>query len=442
MSSAENPVTGPSHSPLAAAAEAELSFHPLADIFPLMEGQSFDLLVRDLREHGLREPIVLHQGRILDGRNRYRACQAAGVEGRYEAYDGADPVSLVVSLNLHRRHLGESQRAMVAAKLANMPRGYRTDLSPIGEKSSEETKPVSQDEAARLLNVGKRSVERATDVREHGIPELTRAVETGEVSVSAAVDLSKAEPELQRIIIARGEKEILTAAKAIREERSRKLRAERIKRLVAAAEGNCALPTDRTYPIIYADPPWRYEHPPMSQDRAVENHYPTMDLDAICALPVPALATADALLFIWVPPPILEQCFKVIGAWGFDYRTGMVWVKDRIGMGNYVRNKHEHLLIARRGTLPLPSTAARPPSVFEAHRSIHSQKPVTAYELIECMYPELSRIELFARNAREGWAAWGNQARPDSAASEGSDVAVATRTELVAARKAMAEAGA
>jgi N6-adenosine-specific RNA methylase IME4 len=135
-----------------------------------------------------------------------------------------------------------------------------------------------------------------------------------------------------------------------------------------------------------------------------------MDLDAICALPVDGLATSDALLFIWVPPPILEQCFRVIRSWGFDYRTGIVWVKDRIGMGNYVRNRHEHLLIARRGELPLPTADSRPPSVLEAPRTVHSRKPVTAYELIERMYPELPRIELFARARRDGWAAWGNEA--------------------------------
>jgi N6-adenosine-specific RNA methylase IME4 len=207
----------------------------------------------------------------------------------------------------------------------------------------------------------------------------------------------------------------LAAEETIRRqvERSAKQEARREKRLEKLAEiskGNTDLPMSVRYPIIYADPPWRYEHPPFSENRRVENHYPTLPIEEICALPVLDLATADALVFIWVPPPILEQCFQVIRAWDFDYRTGVVWVKDKIGMGNYVRQRHEHLLIARRGEIPLPATKDRPASVIEAPRGAHSQKPAKVYELIERMYPNLPKIELFARGTRAGWTGWGNQA--------------------------------
>lgn len=164
------------------------------------------------------------------------------------------------------------------------------------------------------------------------------------------------------------------------------------------------------YPLIYADPPWRYEHPPIgASNRSIENHYPTMDLAEICALPVQNVAMDNAVLFLWATAPKLAECMEVISAWGFEYRTCMVWVKDRIGMGYHARNKHEILLIAKRGQLSPPKPENRPDSVVVAARLEHSAKPLEFYNLIESMYPSLPKIELFARQQREGWAVWGNQ---------------------------------
>lgn len=162
--------------------------------------------------------------------------------------------------------------------------------------------------------------------------------------------------------------------------------------------------------VIYADPPWRYEHPPMGgSNRSIENHYPTMDLDAICAMPVADIAHDDCVLFLWATSPKLYECMKVLDAWGFDYRTDMVWVKDQIGMGYYARQRHESLLIARRGELPVPAAEDRPDSVVEAPRLEHSAKPPTFYDIIDRMYPGVRKLELFQREVRDGWLGWGNQ---------------------------------
>jgi N6-adenosine-specific RNA methylase IME4 len=135
-----------------------------------------------------------------------------------------------------------------------------------------------------------------------------------------------------------------------------------------------------------------------------------MHLSEICALPVGSLATDAAVLFLWTTAPHLRESFDVLAAWGFVYKTNIVWAKDKIGLGYFVRNQHELLIVAARGDMPSPLPANRPPSIISAQRREHSRKPDEAYELIERMYPELPKIELFARNAREGWAAWGNQA--------------------------------
>jgi N6-adenosine-specific RNA methylase IME4 len=170
------------------------------------------------------------------------------------------------------------------------------------------------------------------------------------------------------------------------------------------------------YPILYADPPWRYENPPMGgSNRSIENHYPTMALDELCALPAAQLATDDALLYLWATAPKLAECFAVIEAWGFTYRTNIVWVKDKIGMGYHARSQHELLLIAKRGELPPPHPADRQSSVIFAERSEHSAKPAAFYELIERWYPTLPKLELFARCSRDGWTPWGNQVAAEAA---------------------------
>jgi N6-adenosine-specific RNA methylase IME4 len=200
------------------------------------------------------------------------------------------------------------------------------------------------------------------------------------------------------------------AAKLIyKREELHKADERREQRLEQIAQANTALPTGQRYPVIYADPPWRYEHPPMGGNRAVENHYPTMSLEEICALNVRELAADDSMLYLWATAPKLSECMQVITDWGFDYRTNLVWVKDKIGMGYHARSQHELLLVARRGNIPPPAEHDRVSSVIFAERAEHSAKPAIFHELIERFYPGLSRIELFSRVRRPGWAVWGNQ---------------------------------
>lgn len=377
--------------------------HPLADIFPMMSDSEIADLADDIVEHGQREPIIITRDNlILDGRNRYKACGIAGVAPTFDLYTGSDEdmASFVVSLNLKRRHLNETQRAMVAAKLANLPRGANQH-SPIGE--------TSQREAAELLNVGKRSVERAREVLDEGAPELVEAVQAGRVSVSAAADVASLPKLEQAEIVARGEREILEAAKKIRAEKAEIRREERIERLIDISKGNRELDTEIRYPVIYADPPWRYDYAE-TENRAIENQYPTMDLASICDLPVSDLATDDAILFLWTTAPKLEDSFDVLRAWGFTYRSCAVWDKMKIGMGYYFRVQHEILLVATRGSIPTPAPSARVSSVIQEVRAEHSAKPERFYEIIETFYPTLPKIELFCRSPRQGWSVWGNQA--------------------------------
>jgi hypothetical protein len=166
--------------------------HPAADIFPLIDPGARSDLERDIKANGLLEPIWLtDDGLVLDGRNRLASCLSVGVEPRFRTYEGDDPVGFVVSLNLNRRHLNESQRAMVAARIATLPKGRPWDLNaPIGA--------FNQTEAAQSVGVARRSVQRARTVLEQAAPEVVAAVDSGRLAVSDAAKLARQDKDTQR----------------------------------------------------------------------------------------------------------------------------------------------------------------------------------------------------------------------------------------------------
>lgn len=394
-----------------------LPFHPYADLFPLIEGEHFDALVADVAANDVREKIVVWDGAILDGRNRYRAALKAGLiddddgpdRAKYfvrfvPAVDG-DPLTYVISKNLNRRHLDESQRAMVAARLATMRQGERTDLAK-GQPSANLPK-VAQPAAAKALSISERTLRAARRVQDHGEPDLVRAVERGRLAVSIAEKASQLAPEIQRKIAAEAEAGNVNAARTVikREARDEKERALSAVQLAAPK---------RRYGIIYGDPEWRFEvySRDTGMDRAADNHYPTSPTDAIMARgeSVREMAADDCALFLWATAPMLPDALRVMAAWGFEYKSQIIWRKDRTGTGYWFRNEHELLLVGTRGKVPAPAMGTQWGSVVDAPVGAHSAKPDKFYELIERYFPSLPKIELNARRRRDGWDAWGLEA--------------------------------
>jgi N6-adenosine-specific RNA methylase IME4/ParB-like chromosome segregation protein Spo0J len=358
--------------------------HPLCELFPPIEGMAFDKLVASIREDGLQEPITVigDDEAILDGRNRYNACLAAGVDPVFVPFRGDDPVRFVIAANLTRRHLTDSQRAMLAARLATRELGSNQHRK---EKEGASIDAPSQAKAAELLSVSRSSVQRAREVLERAEPVDVVAITKGEATVSGiAKKLKAAEEKKQR-------------------------RAARESELAAKQH---ALP-DKKYGVIYADPEWRFE--PYSRetgmDRAADNHYPTSELKVILNRPIWNITAKDCALFLWATVPMLPQALEVMDAWGFTYKSNFVWMKDRIGTGYWNRNQHELLLVGTRGNVPAPAPGEQWPSAIQAAVEAHSVKPERFIELIESYYPTLPKIELNRRGpARAGWDAWGNEA--------------------------------
>jgi ParB-like chromosome segregation protein Spo0J len=180
-----------------------LEFHPLADLFPLMEGEEFDSFVASIKQDGQNEPIVLFDGKILDGRNRYRACTALGAEPvtvEFEELVSAgkikinNPVRYVMSMNIHRRHLNASQRALIAAEIANLSVGnpHRTESGQFAPIVGAATIGVSQADTAKILNVHRTTVVDAKMLLEKGTPEQIQAVRSGKAAVSTFANQARA----------------------------------------------------------------------------------------------------------------------------------------------------------------------------------------------------------------------------------------------------------
>jgi N6-adenosine-specific RNA methylase IME4 len=451
-----------------------LRFHPLAGIFPLIEGVAFEELTADIAANGLKDPITLHQGMIVDGRNRYRACLSAGIELKYEilgvpieltgrviaaaleghpltqddqdwlpralahlpatfpveGVPGVDALAFVVSRNLHRRHLTDDQRRMVAARLVTAERGRPSENTAIGG--------ISRRDAAALMAADVAGVERARTVVGRGLPEVAHAVDAGALSVRAAAEIATLPAQMQRDVLSAIAESAETGAafRAVVKERRALQQLEkkerRIERERELGGRLMAWPT-KIYGVIYADPEWRFE--PYSRetgmDRAADNHYPTSPTNDIVLRPVGSIAAKDSVLFLWGTAPMIKAALRVMEGWGYEYVTQIIWHKirpgEQRGSGYWVTGEHEILLIGKRGNIPAPAPGTQWPSVIAAPVGEHSEKPEIFAELIEAYFPTLPKIELNARIARPGWDRWGLEA-PDEDETDASpqplDIAV------------------
>ena len=186
MVAIEMTADGPEVDPL-----GSVAVHPAAELFPLLQGSEFDELVDDIREHGQRDPIVMTpDGQLLDGRNRWRACAKVGVTP-VTRVEMSEPWAFVISTNVHRRHLSESQRAMIAARIAERSRGGSSKINLNSSIDDLRPQPPTQAEAARLLNIGGSSITRAREVMKNGTPQLQRAVEAGGMPVYTAARVAR-----------------------------------------------------------------------------------------------------------------------------------------------------------------------------------------------------------------------------------------------------------
>lgn len=371
-----------------------LTDHETAGIFPMMDDDTFGSLVANIRRNGLRHPIVLHpDGSILDGRNRYKACQEADMPIRTVKYDGALDVDSLIdyvwSTNVERRHLTSSQKACCAADAEKM----REAEAAAAEKRM---KAGKKDPTQQIVQ-GPRQ-DRSTDAKVAG------RFGTNPDYVRRARNLKDEDPE--RFQAVRSGEKTLTQVDRERREAKREERREENRQKVEACGDPLAAGVK--FATIVIDPPWDWrDEGDVDQLGRARPTYDTMSIEQLLEYPIPDLADVDCHLYLWITNRSLPKGFVLIERLGFRYVTCLTWCKPSFGMGNYYRGSTEHLLFAVCGSQALKRKdvgtwleAPRPPGAG------HSGKPDAAYSMIESCSPG-PYIDIFARRERHGWTTHG-----------------------------------
>jgi ParB family chromosome partitioning protein len=366
-------------------------------------------LAESIREIGLMNPITITKNnRLVAGLHRLEAlklCREKEIDVSYFEGDDLHLELAEIDENLVRNELHYIDRADILLRRKNI---YET-LYPMTKQGKRNGQTVRSADAAVLENsfivdtsvktgVSKRTIYEDVQLAHDLIPEVKNVIRSTEIPKRDALKMARLESEQQKAVadkLASGEAKSFVDAKRL-------LAKENIHESVA-------IKTDSQYRVIYADPPWSYGNKLTASYGAAEHHYPTMSIAELCLLPVSQITEENAVLFLWTTSPLLKECFEVIHAWGFQYKTSFVWDKVKHNMGHYNSVRHELLLVCTKGSCT-PDVSKLFDSVVSIERSeTHSEKPEFFREMIDTLYPYGKRIELFARKSVEGWATWGNQ---------------------------------
>jgi N6-adenosine-specific RNA methylase IME4 len=393
-------------------------------------------LAESMEKRGLLQPITVGLGSdrgysLVCGWHRLEAAKRLGwstIAATFTDLDDDEAELAGIDENLIRGELSPAERAMHVRRRKELyeklhpetkhgatGRG-RKKSRQLGDSNDRFTKDTTK------TGQSERDVQRDA-TRAKSVVVLSEIIRTSLDQGTELDALAKLPPDEQRNLAKR--------AKA-GEKVSAKHHVKKIKREQHEVDlgAKIAAMPDKKYGVIYAEPPWEsgVYNEDTGSDGAASNDYATMDLEAIKRLRIPA--AEDAVLFLRATVPILPRALEVMAAWGFTYKSNLVWVKDKADTGYWSQIQHEHLLIGVRGSVPAPAPGDLVASVIVSNdgmmadprkegiplflqvqnrRAGHSAKPAAFRVLIETMYPHLPRIELFAREDVEGWDAWGKE---------------------------------
>jgi len=380
-------------------------------LIPPLSPEEYAGLEAGILADGCRDPLVVWNDILVDGHNRFKICTQHGVEFATHPILADDRRTVriwIIKNQFGRRNLDTPTRLALGFQMANeleaqaKERQIRKPADSVVANLPQQSEPKTREIIAEATGLSPRTVQNYKRVMDEGTPELMEAYNEGRISISAAAEIATLPAEEQIQIATAENAPVAKIAKAIKADKHRKSKAARLEVIKAMPW------PDGKYRVIYADPPWSYDNAGL--DASAAKQYETMSTEDICSMPIRDIATDNAVLFMWGTSPLLPDALRVIESWGFEYKTSIVWDKDRPNYGNYVSVQHEFLFIATRGACT-PDIDLRPGSVMRIERTgRHSEKPSEFRQLIDSLYPNGPRIELFARTAAEGWERWGNEA--------------------------------
>lgn len=376
-------------------------------LLPPLSPEEFASLEASIIEHGVLVPVEYDEaGEILDGHHRVQICESLGlVDWPRFVRKGLSEIekrSLARELNFARRHLSTAQKqALIADQLRDTP-------------------SISSRAIAARLGVDDKTVGK---VRR----ELERTAEIPQFNETKGQD-GKDRPVRKLIKTAfmpepANRRELMASAKLIRADQQKLRHTVRLAHMELTAErGQVTAPgkLGRKYAVVYADPPWKFgvRSEVTGREKSAENHYPTLTTDKIVALFAELAPFADdCVFFLWATNPMLLDALTLLDACGFSYVHHWVWDKEVAGTGYWGRDRHELLLIGRRGNVAAPLPGTQPETVFRERKGPHSAKPDFYAETIERLFPGVPKLEMFCRAPRPGWDVWGyevNAQRPST----------------------------
>ena len=364
-------------------------------------------LADSIKEIGLLNPVTITtNNRLIAGYHRLKAYEILGyqeIEANTVSISGLHAELAEIDENLIRNELGyldrgeqyERRKEIYEELYPQTKRNASFKGNQYSSKSASdfEQKPTFVADTAQKTGKSQTVIKDEIQIAKNIIPEVKNVIREYDVTKTDALKIARLEPK-EQIKVA---EKLSDGAKSYVDAR----------RMVAKEEVHELPVITGKYNVIYADPPWKYDFAETS-NRAIENQYPTMEVEDIKNIEVPC--TDDAVLFLWATAPKLVEAMDVMMAWGFNYKTCAVWDKQIIGMGYWFRGQHELLLVGTKGNFSPPLIEGRESSIYGEQRTKHSKKPSHYYELIERMFPNAQYFEMFSRNKfSEKWQVWGNQ---------------------------------